>query len=376
MCNIQTKSIKRDDFNTLRIKRQEEIINSIDRVAHSIQLEKDQSIRNKPLEDKKFQEFIEIAKNRQYFNLAHVDALKLPYHFLIFLTKKNTGKSRAIYSRMWEAIKEGKKFIFMRTMATEITESGHHFRQDSFCPVFMIKCGKSAFLYKKSDWEEVVALEQSKKDTPIKINPSISKLRKYGFEEVGEAIDFKFCQSIGGGNFENYAYIFYDECLSYCPNKQIRDSHLQNWAAFISSIARNKESLTVYMFGNMRPNSELLDFYGIHVDDKLRYIDRDGCYILFINACSIYPGFSQQTSAVKHAPAQFRDLLENNALALTTSQILKKDLFQAIPIWVVVAIDIGNEIFLMEIRKFEHDGPVFAVMLKQLTAFDSYRGGR
>lgn len=233
----------------------------------------------------------------------------------------------------------------MRASKAELDNSAAHFISDNISPCIIVKNKSTYFIYSKKDLISIQEREKKKaEDDFIGIIPTVRLFNKYHISPVGMAIDFKNCQSIAGGQFEGYKYIIMDECLTYDPKNVINEHHFSNWAAFPSSVARNKPDLKIYMFGNLRDkNIGLLDFYGIAVSDRLRYIERgeEGnlCRILFINSADIYKGnFKSQRGAVQHVSAEHSELLENNLKLLTASTILKRETFEDMPPYAFLAI--------------------------------------
>lgn len=348
------QALKEADRKTLK---------KLDEVATLVQNELNWAFSWQAKEEKLFKKFEEIvAQENTYFKVAHIDRLKLNYDLLIFLAKKNVGKTCEIYRMITETIKRGKKFIYMRLSKDELLKASDAFNNDSNSPVFMFMERQTFKFYSKDYIRHIAHLND---DEEIQITPAWIKANQ--IPSVGRGYEFMFCQSYTGGQYEDYELIFYDECLSYNPRTVTNDRHLTNWAAFLSSIARNKDNLKVYLFGNLLgTNNAILSFYGIRADDKLRYIVRggdeaNGCRILFINASEFYRGYEAQNRAARHAGGAYALKLAGNEYLKTTTQLIPEAAFDFYEPFYLFKWG-GN---LIDLRRFEKENLDFTGIPKK-----------
>lgn len=288
---------------------QNETISNIRQIELDYINEEKQRRKHERLEKRLFKKFELANRGKDFVDIDHVDALGVEYDILLFTSVKNTGKNVGIIYKLFKKYyKQGKKVIFLRTSQTELTQSLEEYNNTPANPfMFANKRGSMRIFHKETG------------------------------EEVGICRDMKFCNKGSGGEYANYAAIFFDEFMSWSERQEIKTTNLANWAAFISSVTRNKkEGIRIYCTGNLtEKNTQLLDFYGIYRDDKLRYIIRSDpfnpenvCRILYINANNIYKGIKEQVGAVRGMSPEMKDKLFNNRQATNNLLLIEHQIWE------------------------------------------------
>lgn len=300
------KKVKELDFLHKQIK-ESEVENDLFISAIHKEQKKEFEIRisQKRYEADLYRKFLKANKGRRYIDIEHIDALKLEYDVLFITSEKNIGKNVGIIYKTFEKYhKQGEKIIFVRSSKIELEETVSQYNATPSNPLFFKKKGAlfNAF-HKESE------------------------------EHCGIFKEFKTINRMSAGEFENYGAIIYDEC---CPwtTTELNRGHYYGFAAVLSSVTRSKKTgVKVFCIGNIvGTNLGMLDFYGIRKNDKLRYFqrgtDENPCRILYINVDGVYTGgISNQVGAVQGMSAEFRHQLNNNSAEISSSLILKTDLW-------------------------------------------------
>jgi hypothetical protein len=119
---------------------------------------------------------------------------------LFILGKKNIGKTRQIYKLFSDAVNAGEKVVYGRMSQTELTHNFNDFNADAPNPLLMKNTMGSTLLVSKDNESQI----------------------------CGKAVDFKYCQKAGGGEFADYSKIIFDEVISYDPRNTFNDNHMRN----------------------------------------------------------------------------------------------------------------------------------------------------
>lgn len=177
------------------------------------------------LEDQKFNEFKEIIKNERYFKHSHIKALNIPHHILIHVSCKNTGKTTHIYEMMRQCIRKGEKFIYGRVHSFELEGEIVKFDEDSDSPVIIIEDKGRYYFFRKDHVDEYIRYQRSKAKPFYR---TYLQLTKHGYDYVGLGMTFYGSNTIGGGKYEDFSTIFFDEIVSYYPKQYVNDKVLYN----------------------------------------------------------------------------------------------------------------------------------------------------
>lgn len=315
------------------------------------------------LEAYKWEQFKKIIEGQEFFRVAHLDALNLPYTIAIHLSAKNAGKTTEIFRMITKVLERGEKFMYGRVQANELERETEEFINREESPVYPIKHNNRWYFYKKSDIMDYQAktLEELGNGEVICSIPTLNKLRNAGYNYVGKGFSFTAANCLSGGSYEGYNTVIFDEILSYSPINRINDKVLHNWAAALNTIQRNKPNLRVYLFGNLQeePSNPILEFYGIDPSDTLRYISRqtekgEPCKILYVNSMGLYLNtIGNKGGASMHAGAEKMAFLKHNRVIKPTGNILTPHIFENMDHELSFAImgGMNSDIYHVELRK-------------------------
>lgn len=290
--------------------------------------------RNREQEAKLFKKFKEIIKDEHYFRFEHFEKIGVPYELLIHLSAKNAGKTTEIMRLIKKTIDKGERFMYGRVHGYELAGEMINFETREDSPVRAVEYKNTWYFFKKSEINRYIDEKSEKDENGILNAPAITfrNLRKFGLTEVGRGYTFLKSNCLSGGLYEGYTTIIFDEILSYDPVNRISKKVLDAWDASFNTIQRNKERLNVYLLGNLQdvPEHPLLNYYGIDVDDNLRYIELSkSCRLLYINSGGLYKntighkkGVSQQASIERSA------FLAGNKVVKPHPNILNPGLFE------------------------------------------------
>lgn len=192
--------------------------------------------------------------------------------------------------------------------------------------------------------------------------PKIIDLLKIGCKPVGLGYTFYASNTLSGMNYEGFSTIIFDEILSYRPKNDLNDKVFEGWGCSVSTILRDKPDLRIYLFGNLVQNlsTEILDYYGISVDDDFRIIrrgEKGDCSIVFINGGGLYEGsFKNQGGVAKHMSIEHEAFLSTNKIIKPTINILTPAIFEKFEYVTCIAVTLST-------------GPIY-VLLKKIISPD------
>lgn len=318
------------NINELIDKKESENLSRLNKAIDLSKSEHKKAKEAREFEDKKFEEFKEIIKDETYFDLDHIKQLNLNADITIHLSSKGAGKSVHIFKLFKDRIDRGEKVIYGRVLGTELATEARRFNEDERSPVCMVKGTDSWYFYKKSDVKE---FKQSSKYGSRQFITHYY-LSKAGYEYVGLGMSFLNSNTLGGGEYQGFTAIIFDEIVSYQPKDYVNDMVMSNWGCAVSTVLRNKSHLDIIMMGNLRQHLEyipILDYYDIDISDDLRFLQRavgdddEPCKILFINSGSLYKGtWKNQASVAHHVPLEDRLFLEHNKPVNTSVKVLNR----------------------------------------------------
>lgn len=330
--------------------------------AETLSIREQQAIYNqRQYENLKFEKFKEIIKGQRYFRIQHLKDLGIKYNIAIHLSAKNVGKTTELYRCITDCLQRGKKFIYGRVTPMELETEVEKFREDKLSPVLLYRHGTRFYFFNKRDVENF--MEENPEATP-----SYSTLLKNGCAVVGKGMTFMGANTLGSGNYEDYEMIFFDEIVSYTPKQYVNERILYNWGVAISTILRNKESLTVIMMGNLQNNITsvpILQYYGIDISDNLRVIERamgDGepCTILYVNSGSLYNNsLKNQAAVAHHASLDDRLFMEHNRIINSNVKVLSHAVVSDMDTVCACGVEYDDEFYALELRKHEEDDETF-----------------
>lgn len=275
----------RDKIKNIKKIEQEGLDNS-DRQRRIIEAWKDRGKEN--ARDRKiFSEFVENAEkgkeeNDNRFRMKYINDLNIPWNILIFLGKKNIGKTHAIHKMMKECIEEGREIVLVRSTLKEAeTALAPLFNNNPDSPV-RIRCRNGHYQIIKKPTSQ----EEEKKPVIVGFCVSITTLTSYQ-----------------GASYDKIKYIVWDECISDGTNVKINEDQIRAFERFISSIVRDKNDVKVIIFGNLLKKVEgmqgdpLLNYYGIDINCRCKYIpsiSEHTADIIFLNSGAMFKGIESQ----------------------------------------------------------------------------------
>lgn len=296
-------------LNDIESRRQEEDERRT-RARNAVRYEEERRVKESPEDEVLFEKYKKIVKGERYVKLEHIDALGVEYDVLFFTTVKNTGKTtNIVYNRFYYYFNKGQKVVYIRNSIGEFEKHLHEFNRTESNPFIAVK----------------------RKNTYVLLDKKTNT-------ECGLCTDMKSANLISGGNFDGYGAIIFDEALTWNPNNVINESHISNLFVLPSSVQRDKtEKIKVYLVSNIPATSKnllLLDYLGIDINHKLRYITRGNtnnpnvkCNILYINAGNIFKGINDQDGAAQMASQAMKMMIGSNKLISAYDNTIGLDVF-------------------------------------------------